>query len=277
MKTLRTFFADLFDGRAASQPTPIPGAQGLDFMLQAGFTPVGQFLEPDIFIAGYPKSGNTWFQNLIAGIYFGVDPEFAPDTLVQELVPDIHFKTYYQRFKTPMFFKTHNLPKSEYKRVVYLVRDGRDVMVSYYHHQIAMLGENIDFMMMVRDGKDLFPSKWHEHVQAWDANLYHAEKIVIKYEDLKQDPLSVLNQFCDFAQIKRDPTFIKQVIDKTEFSKLQSKEKSGQMFFANQAWPGNHRFFRRGMIGSHKDEMPSEVLDVFLKEAEPTLKSLGYV
>jgi hypothetical protein len=176
-----------------------------------------------------------------------------------------------------MFFKTHNLPKPEYKRVIYLVRDGRDVMVSYFHHLRAIMQEKIDFMAMVRDGQGLFPCKWHEHVQAWDANPYNAEQIVIKYEDLKQDTLTILTQVCDFAQVKRDQTFLQQVINKTEFVKLQAKEREGRMFFANQAWPETQSFFRRGIVGSYKDEMPPDILEVFLKDASPLLTTLGYV
>jgi hypothetical protein len=262
MKGLRRFFTGLVDRRIVSQT---------DLM------PITQFSDMDIFLAGYPKSGNTWFQNLITGIHFGVDPELAPDTLIQELVPDIHFKRYYRRFKTPMFFKTHNLPRPEYKRVIYLVRDGRDVMVSYYHHQMAIMSEKIDFMAMVRDGKGLFPGKWHKHVQAWDANPYNAEKIIIKYENLKQDPLTVLTQFCDFAQIERDQTFLRHVIDQTEFAKLQAKERDDHMFFANEVWPKNQKFFRRGSVGSYKDEMPPDVLEIFLRDANPMLKEMGYV
>src|SRR5215216_162223 len=260
MKGLRRFLTGLVDHH---------------IVLQTDLMPITQFSDKDVFIAGYPKSGNTWFQNLITGIYFGINPELAPDTLIQELVPDIHFKKYYRRFKTPMFFKTHNLPRPEYKRVIYLVRDGRDVMVSYYHYQMAIMNEKIDLMTMVRDGKGLFPGKWHEHVQAWDDNPYHADKILIKYENLKQDPLTVLTQFCDFAQIERDQTFLRHVIDQTAFAKLQAKERDGRMFFANQVRPQNPQFFRRGIVGSYKDEMPPDVLDVFLRDANPMLKGMG--
>ena len=31
----------------------------------------------DIFVVGYPKSGNTWVQYLIAGVVFGVDTRFC--------------------------------------------------------------------------------------------------------------------------------------------------------------------------------------------------------
>lgn len=277
MKRLRRFFTDLVDRRVVSQTDFVPIHQFSDIVLRTDLMPINQFSDKDIFVVGYPKSGNTWFQNLITGIYFGIDPELAPDTLIQELVPDIHFKKQYRRFKTPMFFKTHNLPRPEYKRVIYLVRDGRDVMVSYYHYQMAIMNEKIDFMAMVRDGKGLFPGKWHEHIQAWDANPYHAEKMIIKYENLKQDPLTILTQFCAFAQIERDQTFLQHVIDHAQFAKLQAKERDGRMFFANDMWPRNKDFFRRGIVGSYKDEMPLDVLDVFLQHANPMLREMGYV
>ena len=155
MKILGNFLTSLVDRRIASQ---------------TGLTPISRFSDEDIFIVGYPRSGNTWFQHLVTGIYFGVDLDVGPVDLVPELVPDVHFKNYYWRIKTPMFFKTHHLPRPEYKRVVYLVRDGRDVMVSYYHYQAKMMNARIDFLEMVRDGGGLFPGKWHEHVQAWAAN-----------------------------------------------------------------------------------------------------------
>jgi hypothetical protein len=262
MKRLRRFFTGLIDRRIT---------------LQTKLTPITQFSDEDIFIVGYPKSGITWFQHLITGIYFGVDPELAPATLMPELIPDIHFKKYYRRFNTPMFFKTHHLPRPEYKRVVYLLRDGRDVMVSYYHYQMRILNEEVDFMAMVRDGKGLFPGKWHEHLKAWNANPYNAEKLVIKYEDLKQSPLAALTRFCEFAQIERNQSFLCRVIEQTDFARLQAKERDGYMSRPNKALPESKKFFRRGIVGSYKDEMPQDVLGVFLQDATPMLKEMGYV
>ena len=51
----------------------------------------------DIIIAGYPKSGNTWSQVLISGLVYGVSPTFTPDSVVQDLVPDVHYRRFYRR------------------------------------------------------------------------------------------------------------------------------------------------------------------------------------
>src|SRR5262249_29872529 len=153
----------------------------------------------DIFIVGYPKSGNTWMQNLVAGLVFGVDPHLAPDSLVNELVPDVHDRSFYRRYTTPTFFKSHHLPQPEDRRVVYLVRDGRDAMVSYFHYLRALNGAEPDFLKMVALGEGLFPCRWHEHVEAWMKNPYGARMITIRYESLKDDLVKELRKFCQFA------------------------------------------------------------------------------
>src|ERR1700756_1998538 len=152
-----------------------------------GCTPITEFDPNDVFVVGYPKSGNTWFQELVAGAIFGVIPEFAPPGLVQDLVPDIHATPWYKRHASPMFFKSHALPCAAYRRVVYLLRDGRDAMVSYLHYLEAMERKRLDFLELVASDRAISPCKWHKHVQAWLANPYQAQMIVIKYEDLKND------------------------------------------------------------------------------------------
>ena len=46
---------------------------------------------------------------------------------------------------------------------------------------------------------------------------------------------------------------------------------------SHASWPKDQFFVRRGKIGSHTDEMPSDVLDAFLQDAGPTLAKCGYL
>lgn len=244
--------------------------------LHTGLTPITQTKEADIFVAGYPKSGNTWFQNLITGVLYGADPFYAPDTLVQYAVPDVQqIHPYYKRFQDPMFFKTHYLPQPEYRRVVYLLRDGRDVMVSYLHHLAALQGKPLDFLDMVQTGAGLFPCKWHQHVLEWHSNPYGAEIIEIRYEDLKKDTVQEVKRFCAFAQIARDDALIARVVENASFEKMRQKEIATG--WDHPLWPKDKPFVRRGKVGSYKDEMPPEVLEAFLNDARNTLLKCGYL
>jgi hypothetical protein len=90
------------------------------------FNKIGVFGEKDIVIAGYPKLGNTWFQNIISGLYFGVDLEYYNYDLVSSLSIDIHNEQYYKRYGDVVFFNSHYLPFPCYKKVGLLI--GKIVM-----------------------------------------------------------------------------------------------------------------------------------------------------
>lgn len=256
---------------AEPEPAVVPETPAMP----KGFVPMTQFDPQDIFIAGYPKSGNTWLQDLISGVIHGVFPEFAPPDVVQDLVPDIHASTYYKRYTTPMFFKTHAMPTPEYRKVVHLIRDGRDAMVSYFHHLSAMEGRPIDFLDAVKTGKYLFPCKWHEHTKAWLENPHKAHILLMRFEDLKTNNAAELQRLCDFAGIERPAHFIKLISDSAEFQKMRAKE--ARVGLGDPQWPQEKMFRRRGSVGSYKDEMPADVLEAFMSEAGETLRQCGYL
>jgi hypothetical protein len=228
----------------------------------------------DIFIVGYPKSGNTWMQYLLAGLGFGLDARLAPDSLVQELIPDMHSKRFYKRHLTPTFFKTHQLPQRRFRKVIYLVRDGRDVMVSYFHHLNA-LGHPMDYLKLVETGEGLYPCRWHEHVESWLANPFSAEVITVKYESLHRDAVAELEKICAFAGLEREREMLESIVKKTTFELMRGREK--KLGWENTLWPRDKAFIRRGKIGSFTDEMPPQALATFLKASQPALHRLGYL
>lgn len=240
-------------------------------------TSINQFEDNDIFVVGYPKSGNTWFRFLIAGAVYGIDLDLAPSSLVYDLIPDLHYLPFYKRFHSPMFFKSHYLPLPEYKHVIYLVRDGRDVMVSYFHHLSAIRGEEITFSDLVQGDDYLEFGMWHDHIKAWLQNPYKARLMITRYEDLITQPLQEMRRLCEFVGVGRPDSLLNQVIEKTSFTAMQNKENRNASFRENPMWPKNKNFFRRGQIGSHKDEMPSEFKVKFLEQAGPMLQELGYL
>jgi Sulfotransferase domain len=231
--------------------------------------------ENDIFIVGYPKSGNTWFQNLVVGIQYGIDLSKAPHTLVNDLAPDVE-DDYYRRHLSPTIFKSHRRPLPHHRRVVYLVRDGRDVMVSLYHFHQGTSGENTpsNFVAMVKD-TGLKYGHWHTHIEEWLANPYKAEMIIIRYEDLLTDPVSALMEFCKFAKFERTQQELEQVVEGASFDNMRQREK--QYGIHIRKWKNETFFIRRGQSGSYRDEMPPEVLDIFMEMAGDTLSRLDYL
>ena len=241
--------------------------------MENGLQPIDETQPSDIFVCGFPRSGHTWFQNLLAGVVFGVDPELAHDSLIQDLVPDVHYKRFFKRYGPVAYFKSHSLPIPEYRRVVYLLRDGRDAMVSYWHFLRALRG-NVDFLHLV-EGDGLAPCHWHEHVERWFTNPHQAELLVIRYENLQAAPIGELRRFCEFAHVVRDDIFLQRIVDQASFAKAKKKEQT--QGWDNADWPREHPFIRRGHVGSWRDEMPAEVLRAFMERAGATLERLGYL
>jgi hypothetical protein len=274
----------LFRFKSRRETDQVPQDTGLNHVqsgpnqsqvLPPGFEHIDQTLPEDIFIVGYPKSGNTWFQNLVSALAYGMNAGWSPAALVHHLVPDVHHAKVYRRYSTPSFFKSHHLPRPEYRRVVYLLRDGRDAMVSYFHYREATERTKLDFLEFVQGGAKLFPCRWHEHVESWMNNPYSAERIVIKYEDLLANPVEQLQRFCSFAGLERTPAFIKAAAESAAFRTLRRKEE--QQGFPDHNFTEGNFFFRRGVAGSHKDEMPEAVLAAFMSEASSTLQKMGYL
>jgi hypothetical protein len=264
----------LVGNKAESQNDP-SRAGGKGICAEAGFCPIDQFAPTDVFVVGYPKSGNTWMQYLIAGAFCGVDLEIAPDALVQDLTPDVHFKKFYKPYYPLTFFKAHFLPRPDYRKVVYLLRDGRDVLVSYWHYLRGLCKQEIDFAEMVKTGDKFFPCKWHEHVDRWLANPHRAEIITVRYEDLKNDTAYELARIAEFAGLKRERAVLEAAARSASFDAMKRREASFP--WENPQIPKNGQFVRRGQVGSNRDEMPADARAIFLREAGPTLTRTGYL
>jgi len=236
-------------------------------------------LDPnDVFLVGYMKSGTTWFRNLIAGVVYGLTSEYVPFAAVWELIPN-HGprKPYYKRYQTPTYFKSHDFPRPQYLRVVYLMRDGRDVVVSLAHHMKNVYKQDVDMLELVKGRHPIFSARyeWYKHVESWLANPYNAEMIIIKYEDLKKDPLPELRRFCKFAGIERDDALLEKAVAFASFENMRERET--RLGIDYRTWPKDKFFVRKGQVGSHKEEMPPEILEKFMRKAAGTLSKVGYL
>lgn len=248
----------------------------LNLLDQENLVPIDNTSDNDVFIVGFPKSGNTWMQSLISGLYYGIDSELLPDSLAQELVPDVHYKKYYKRFGNICFFKSHSLPQQHYKKVIYIVRDGRDAMCSYLHFN-TRLGNSVTLEEMINTGKFVFPCDWHNHVQQWLSNPYNSKIHYIRYEDLLNNTFFELKKIASFIGIDRTDEQINKAIEGNTLENMRTKaiKYNG---LGQKDWRGDIgiNFFRKGVVGDFKNEMTDDLIQKFNQKSEKELKAFNY-
>lgn len=241
------------------------------------FVPIDESTPEDIFLVGYPKSGNTFLQHIVSHLYYNLNYNQSR-SLIETLVPDIHSSKYYSRLNDTCFFKSHGLPNDRYKNVIYIYRDGRDALVSYFH-MLNGKGKKISIDELFIKDLSIYPCMWHEHIENWLQNPYKANILYVKYEDLIRDPCNTFESIAKFIGVNYTDETINYSISQTSFGMMQELENSDKFWNKrkkDKGWKEGKNFVRKGKIGSYKEEVPDNVLNNFYTFAGPTLARLGY-
>ncbi|MGL5890281.1 MAG: sulfotransferase domain-containing protein [Bacteroidia bacterium] len=228
----------------------------------------------DIFLCSYPKSGNTWLRFLIAHL-ISSRTNIHPKN-IDEFVPDVYMASEIaNKLKSPRILKTHHALYSSYPKTIYIVRDVRDVLLSYFHYQKSLGAYDGSLSQFIAAADTLHPfGSWSEHVKsALEFQQLHPQRILIlRYEDLQQNPESELHKLVAFAGIKP----VRSITDAVEFSafgRLRKLEDEHGSAFSEKS---GANFFRSGKTGEGRAEFSAEENALLLKQHGELLRQLGY-
>lgn len=214
----------------------------------------------DVFLISFPKSGRTWLRVLIGKIlaeYYDREFTIELETLADDDIPFIHMT----HDGAEQAHKPLELNKSKYrnKKVAFLVRDPRDVVVSYYFQctkrQNLYQGNISNF---VRD-----PGFGIERIinfmNLWKNSQNVPEDfILLKYEDLHSNPCGELNNFLKFSGVHEiNDELISRAIDYGSFENMRRMEEKGVVEGTRltvQA-PGDSEAYkvRKGKVSGYKE------------------------
>ena len=215
----------------------------------------------DIYIVSYPKSGNTWLRFLIANmlkVHFDIEREVNFFSL-HEFIPDIHTSRYlrsnsfFDDYNLPRIIKSHGNYNPYYKRVILLVRDPRDVCISYYY--FLQQRNKIPVQWTI---KDLIHSHkygikaWLNHTTSWYRFLPDNYIVkIFRYEDLLNNPQAQLHKIADLLGINITSSSIDKAVLLSSKEAMKSSENKHLSSFINNN--KNIEFVRQAQAGKGKE------------------------
>ncbi|MEN8145206.1 MAG: sulfotransferase domain-containing protein [Gemmatimonadota bacterium] len=260
---------------------------GLKYALRVD-RPAGMTLFPifpdDLFLTSFPKSGNTWLRFLTANLLWPeLDVSFEN---IDELVPDIYRKTNHAlaRMGRPRVLKSHEPYDPRYRRIVYVVRDPRSVLLSYQSYMEKMGTENHTLQdcagVLFDHGR--FVGTWQEHVSGWlGASQRNPERVmVLRYEDVLRSPESEVERLAKFLAVDPGPDLIRRAISASSFDSMKRLESE-----AGEAWEVTSRserkdipFVRSGEVAEWERVLGAEndLRDWIEERCGELLQQLGY-
>ncbi|XP_072189283.1 amine sulfotransferase-like [Excalfactoria chinensis] len=245
--------------------------------------------DSDIFIATYPKSGTVWTQNILCLILHEGHRNGTENIETMDRIPWVEYNIKHIDFESlplPRVFATH-LPyyliprdlRNRKGRVIYVTRNPKDVMVSYYHFSkfIVALEEITDFNILIERflaGK-VPASSWFDHVSGWYNHAKDFNILFLTYEEMKKDLRSAVLKICNFIGKQLSEEEIESVVRQATFENMQKDPRANYENLSDDlAVKGKGRFLRKGTVGDWKNMMTvaqNERFDKVLKEKIQTL------
>ncbi len=249
---------------------------------------LGQFADcRRLYVAGFPRSGNSWIAYLLSYAtnrpYFDIDGEgLSKERLgLRDLLAGEQHHSRCELFDWVL--KTHaeprQLPLSPNDAVVYIVRDPRDAISSYFHHTEQQWKRAPQFWRraIVRVGHILLPRstrfslfvRWATAEWAGHVSRALAEgRLIVRYESIHSSPASALAQVLDRLGCPTpDAGVLTRAVELFSFSKMRE--------VAERNDPGGHTT-RRGVVGDWKTSFSEADAAWVSNHAGPLLEALGY-
>ena len=232
----------------------------------------------DVFVASYPRSGNTWLRFMLYEILVGKSSSFKN---VHSLVPDVGK----QGSAIPVLaeqgrlIKTHEpfLPIYANHKSIYLVRDARDVALSEFAYQKALGLAKDDFenyLPRFLGGKVNPFGSWTAHVDSWmeAKEKGKAEVLLVRFDAMRNQPEDSLAGMMEFLNVPMEREVIRRAIANNSVEKMRDKEKVNP-----QKASAKGRFIRSGAVGGWREKFTEPQAELVNRYAGNILHRLGFV
>lgn len=268
-----------------------------------------------VWIASYPRSGNTWVRYFLTTLLFG---PLEHSKQIEQVVPDIHARITAAHWFQPhqlFFLKTHwhyhaKMPlREDTVGVIYIVRHPLDILCSAlnvailtnatwgllnnpsYHPDMAPeLKYPIeqafinDFLQHggLKRWQQQGMGTWSENVTSW---LAHEHKLVLKYEEMLTAPEQFAAQINQFLQLGKTPAEVTAAVQRASFAAMQQLEVQEHEQRSDSLFPSHPsdlfrkkrlKFVHKGQVQQWQQQLTAAQLKQAQNRFAPVGEQFGY-
>jgi hypothetical protein len=244
----------------------------------------------DVFLVSYPRSGNTWARFLLGNLLDRNDPVTFAN--IESRIPEIYFNSDHamRALPQPRLLKSHECFQPHYRRVIYIVRDPRDVAVSFYHHNVKAGNIADDYPMrdfiprLINAEFDTKWGSWSDHVRSWlFLRQGHASFMLLRYEDMNREPASELERVASFlhkysfSSVDGSSGAIQFAIELSSPEHMRSLERQqAKKWVLTKSTRQDKPFIRSATAGGWKSQLPEESVAAIERTWGSLMRGLGY-
>jgi len=243
-----------------------------------------------VWLASYPKSGNTWVRCFLDAYFLGeVDineiicslsddnslrHQIGDGSDVRDLPVDLQQLTrpmamlrlvrMYNENKidgVPLFVKTHSanmltngielLPQMLTKAVIHIIRDPRDVAISFAKHMGVDIDTAIEYMgdkyrvLKTDEGLKVidFLSSWRMHSLSYYDSDHHNVRTFV-YEDMLKNPVDNFCEILRHSGVDPDRERVRKSLEMVKIEKLRAQEEKNGFYESSPR--AKNQFFGKG-------------------------------
>ncbi|XP_003514216.1 alcohol sulfotransferase A [Cricetulus griseus] len=235
--------------------------------------------DEDTIILAYPKSGSHWLVEIVCLIQTKGNPEWVQTVSVWDRSPWIETESGRQNLinkKGPHLMASHLpfhlFPKSFFSskaKVIYVIRNPRDVLVSGYFFwcktKLVKKAESLrTYFEWFLKGHVPFGS-WFEHTRGWLSMRGSENFLLLSYEDMKKDTRRAIEKICDFLGKKLEPQELDMVLKYSSFQAMKENKMSNFSLMPKDLITKGFDFMRKGITGDWKNHFTVAESETFNK------------